>query len=83
MINRKRELLEKYHDLHIYITRFKHLVYALVDNKLQPINKVNEPYRYRWFYRYGINGKNNVEIDEPLLMKNLFTDESDSRIRYE
>lgn len=82
--DRKRQLLEQYNDLHININRYKRRVYAKVnENSYRLVNEFDEAYNYPWIYRYGTNGSKSGEISMLLLTQDIFTNEHDTRIRYE
>ncbi len=81
---RKQQLLEQYNDLHININRYKRRVYAKVnENSYRLVNEFDEAYNYPWIYRYGTNGSKSGEISMLLLTQDIFTNEHDTRIRYE
>ena len=79
----KHRLLCKYDKLHYRQGKYNRIVYAEVDNKLVPVNSIPEAYIYKWFYRYGPGGRSFKELDDNELYRNVFTNDGDTRIKYE
>ena len=81
---RKQQLLERFDNMHIIVSRYKRLVYAKInETTCEPVNEVENAYMYPWIYKYGANGRYFGEILEPILIQDIFTNETDARIRYE
>ena len=79
----KHRLLCKYDKLHYRQGKYNRIVYAEVDSKLVPVNSIPEAYIYKWFYRYGPGGRSFKELDDNELYRNVFTNDGDTRIKYE
>ena len=69
--------------MHINVIRYKRVVYAKINEELVKVNSINDAYNYDWFYKYGSNGCYTCQILEPLLNKDIFTNDYDRRINYE